>query len=262
MFAASAPTPWSVFAGISLALHLGAASALWPQLIRLSSAPAEGSAIPVTLVTPERSESAPSAAAAQAIPETLPQAAVPAPAVVQPTPLPEATGPAPLPATPDSFVTTPPQPVPPQQALPPAVNGGEAAPPPAAPTDLPVVEVPGSGGEQGSAIAMGIVSFAPATGDGVRSDWPDQLPQLQTTEQVIAVPWFGCDRTQPLPPGPVTLVPIVATDGSISDVFPKTPETALARCLVQRSGLTLAPARTNGQPILSDVMELTVEFRP
>ena len=270
--------PWPALAGVSVLLHAGALIASLPVMLQVEAPDSSSVNIPVTLVD--------EAAAPIAPPEQQPASVNPAdletslggqnPTVLpqssnrlspQPPFQPETTSQKPVteppvnseplekPATePDNRSETP------SEVVPERPSPSENQPSVEEDVQNPTSE-PGDG-----SIAINIVG-TPTVPPGTPGDWPDVLPKLQSTSTLIVAD-HACNDA--LPAGKVTVGLVIDANGSVLQVFPPadqdTPAAQVASCLlthtltVNPNAIQFAPAYTGQQPIITDRMQLTVQF--
>lgn len=273
--------PWPALVGASLLIHAGALIAGLPVILRVDAPASSSVDIPVTLVdegdlpiaTPEH----PPDAERLAEPERQPSPIGGQNPTVEPRannqpvaqpPQQEITA-----QTPDLTETSANT----ETFEKPATKPGDSSETPseAAPENPPALDNQPPAEEEAQSptneIGDGSISInivdAPTVPPGTPGDWPDVLPRLQSTS-TLSIAAHPCNDA--LPAGEVTVGLVIDADGSVIQVFPSPDEATLeaqvASCLlthalsVNPSAIRFIPAYTGQQPIITDRMQLTLQF--
>ena len=279
--------PWPIWAGASLLLHAGALVVSVPTILPVEQSPSD--AIPITLVdegaiptaaptapppslSSEASNESPLGgqnttvqpeASHQSIAPTSQEISQNKPATSEPDSHqrptkpnlepPDSTDPAKQPKPPNATEV-------PAEAIPetPPAPGPSATPQEDAQSSEPVT---GNGN-----LAISIVS-TPTVPAGTPGDWPDILPQLQSTS-TINVAGHTCQNT--LPAGDVTVGVVIGADGSVIQAFAPPDDNAIAAqtasCLLTHAlntnpaAIRFSPAYTGQQAVITDRLQLTLQF--
>lgn len=275
--------PWPTLVGASLVLHAGAIMASLPVLLRVEPPASNSVNIPVTLVdegdlplaTPENpsiAERPVTEPEQQLVPLGGQNPVVPPQANNQPAaqpPIQQEVAPQKPDLTEAPIHTeTPEKPATKPGDSSETPNEGVPETPPVLDNQSPVdeeVERPTNETGEGS-ISITIVGTSTVP-PGTPGDWPDILPRLQSTS-TLSIADHTCNDA--LPAGEVTVGLVIDADGSVIQVFPPPDEATLAAdvasCLlthtlsVNPAAIQFVPAYTGQQPIITDRMQLTLEF--
>ncbi|ESA34859.1 hypothetical protein N836_15695 [Leptolyngbya sp. Heron Island J] len=270
--------PWPALAGVSLLLHAGALIVSLPVMLQVDVPDSSSVNIPVTLVDETVAPIAPpeQLPASVSSPEPEPPLGGQNPTVVpqvsnqpstQPPPQPETTSQKPVTEPPVNTETTEKPATEPDNS---SETPNEVAPesPPLSENQPSVEEdVQNPTNEIGDgSISINIVG-TPTVPPGTPGDWPDVLPKLQSTSTLIVAD-HACNDA--LPAGEVTVGLVIDANGSVLQVFPPPDQDTLAAqvasCLlthtlsVNPNAIQFAPAYTGQQAIITDRMQLTLQF--